>query len=66
VVVTSGIFKGTNTGSMMGNSPTGNKVSLPFLVLDHVDANGKIVSRNVLFDNKAFESQLMAGIGSKD
>lgn len=61
-VTTRGMFTGTNTGSMMGNPPTGNKVNLPFLVLDELDAKGKIKMRNVQFDVKSFESQLMAGI----
>ncbi len=61
-VTTRGIFSGTNTGSMMGNPPTGNKVSLPFLVLDQLDDKGKITSRTVQFDSKSFEAQLMAGI----
>lgn len=61
-VTTRGIFTGTNTGPMMGNPPTGNKVKLPFLVLDELDAMGKIKMRNVQFDVKSFESQLMAGI----
>jgi len=61
-VTTRGIFTGTNTGPMMGNPPTGNKVKLPFLVLDELDANGKIKMRNVQFDAKSFEAQLMAGI----
>ncbi len=61
-IVTKGIFKGTNTGSMMGNPATGNRVEIPFLVLDLLDANGKIVSRNVQFDSKSFEAQLMKGI----
>ncbi|MBI5914624.1 MAG: ester cyclase [Bacteroidetes bacterium] len=64
-VVTSGIYSGTNTGSMMGNPPTGNKVSVSFLVLDQLDANGKIVNRQVQFDAKSFEAQLMAGIDPK-
>jgi predicted ester cyclase len=61
-VVTRGVFTGTNTGSMMGNPPTGNKVKLPFIVMDEVDAKGRIKFRNVQFDVKSFESQLMAGI----
>jgi predicted ester cyclase len=61
-VTTRGIFIGTNTGPMMGNPPTGNKVELPFLVLDEMDVNGKIKMRNVQFDSKSFETQLMAGI----
>lgn len=61
-VVTKGIFSGTNTGKMMDNPPTGNRVELPFLVLDQLDASGKIVNRHVQFDSKSFESQLMKGI----
>lgn len=61
-VTTSGIFSGTNTGSMMGNPPTGNKVNIPFLVLDELDEKGKIRNRTVQFDSKSFESQLMKGI----
>ncbi len=58
-VATRGIYSGTNTGPMMGNPPTGNKVSLSFIVLDELDGNGKIKNRYVEFDNKAFEAQLM-------
>jgi predicted ester cyclase len=61
-VVTKGIFKGTNTGSMMGNPPTGNRVELPFLVFDKLDAQGKLTSRFVQFDSKSFEAQLMKNI----
>lgn len=61
-VTTKGIFKGTNTGSMMGNPPTGNKVEIPFLVLDQLDDKGKITSRDVQFDIKSFEGQLMKGL----
>lgn len=55
-----GVFSGTNTGAMMGNPPSGNKLSVPFLVLDELDASGKIKNRYVQFDMKSFESQLMA------
>ena len=58
-VTTNGIFKGTNTGPMMGNPATGKKVSIPFLVLDEVDDAGKIKNRIVQFDSKAFDTQLM-------
>ncbi len=61
-VTTRGIFSGSNTGSMMGNPPTGNKVNIPFLVLDELDEKGKIRNRTVQFDSKSFESQLMKGI----
>jgi predicted ester cyclase len=55
-----GMFTGTNTGSMMGNPPTGNKVKLPFIVMDEINDQGKISRRNVQFDLKSFESQLMS------
>jgi len=61
-VTTRGIFRGTNTGSLMGNPPTGNTVGLPFLVLDELDDMGRIKNRFVQFDSKAFEAQLMAGL----
>ena len=61
-VTTMGNFIGTNTGPMMGNPPTGSKVNIPFLVLDQMDNNGKIKMRNVLFDSKLMETQLMAGM----
>lgn len=64
-VITKGIFKGTNTGSLMGNPATGNKVNLPFLVWDEFDGNGKLKNRLVQFDSKSFEMQLMAGLSSK-
>lgn len=65
-VVTQGIFKGTNTGTLMGNPPTGKKVTIPFIAWDNLDASGKIKMRNVQFDNKAFENQLMAGAVSTE
>lgn len=55
-----GAFTGTNTGSMMGNPPTGNKVVLPFIVADEFDQNGKLKVRHVQFDTGLFNSQLMA------
>ena len=61
-VTTRGIFSGTNTGSMMGNPPTGNKVVISFIALDELDASGKIKNRYVQFDNKSFEAQLMGGM----
>lgn len=61
-VTSYGLFTGTNTGSMMGNPPTGNKVKVAYIVMDEFDAAGKLKFRNVQFDSKSFESQLMAGI----
>lgn len=60
--VVEGIFKGTNTGSMMGNPPTGNAVNLGFNTIFEFDGKGKIKRINVKFDQKAFEAQLMKGI----
>ncbi|MBK9109283.1 MAG: ester cyclase [Saprospiraceae bacterium] len=63
-VVTLGVFTGTNTGPMNGNEPTGNKLSIPFFVMDELDSKFKIKDRVVQFDVKAFESQLMAGVAA--
>ncbi len=64
-VITRGIFHGTNIGSMMGNPPTGNKVSIAFISWDEMDSAGKIKNRYVQFDGKSFDAQLMAGIAIK-
>lgn len=52
-------YSGTNTGPMMGNPPTGNRVSMPFLGFIKFDAAGKIVEINSQFDVMAFNAQLM-------
>lgn len=57
-----GIFKGANSGSMQGNPPTNNKVSLPFTVTFDLDAQGKIKHQYVSFDTASFNNQLMAGV----
>lgn len=57
-----GIFKGTNTGSMQGNPPTGNKVILPFIVNYDIDNNGKIKNQYVEFNVASFNAQLMKGL----
>ncbi|MFN0173878.1 MAG: ester cyclase [Saprospiraceae bacterium] len=56
-----GVFSGTNTGSMQGNPPSGNQVSLPFIFTDEFNAEGKLKVRHVQFDTGAFNAQLMAG-----
>lgn len=56
-----GVFKGTNTGSMMGHPPTGNKVELPFIFLDEFNNEGKLKNRYVQFDTGTFNAQLMTG-----
>lgn len=56
-----GVFNGTNSGSMMGNPPTGNKVALPFIFMDEFNDQGKLKNRYVQFDTGVFQAQLMAG-----
>ncbi len=60
-----GVFTGTNTGSMQGNPPTGNKVSLPFNTFFELDKDLKIKALYVQFDQVAFQQQLMAGLPGK-
>ena len=60
MVCVRGIFKGTNTGSMQGNPPTGNRVEIPFIFTDEFDESGKVISRDVQFDTGAFNAQLAA------
>lgn len=57
-----GIFSGTNTGSLMGNPSTGNRVELPFLQYWTFDADGKAVRIEISFDLAAFNAQLMQGL----
>lgn len=57
-----GMFSGTNTGSLMGNPPTGNRVELPFLQYWTFDVGGKAVRIEIAFDLAAFNAQLMKGI----
>lgn len=57
-----GTFLGTNTGSLMGNPPTGNRVELPFLQYWTFDETGKAVRIEISFDLAAFNAQLMKGI----
>ena len=61
MVCVRGTFSGTNSGSMQGNPPTGNKVSLPFIFTDEFNAEGKLKVRHVQFDTGAFNAQLMGG-----
>ena len=56
-----GVFSGTNTGTMQGNPPTGNRVTMPFIFTDEFDAGGKVKARHVQFDTGMFMAQLMAG-----
>lgn len=57
-----GLFLGTNTGSLMGNPPTGNRVELPFLQYWTFDASGKAIRLEIAFDLAAFNAQLMKGL----
>lgn len=57
-----GLFSGTNTGSLMGNPPTGNRVELPFLQYWTFDETGKAVRIEISFDLAAFNAQLMKGL----
>jgi len=61
-VAVRGMFLGTNTGSLMGNPPTGNRVELPFLQYWTFDANGKATRIEIAFDLTAFNAQLMKGL----
>lgn len=61
-VAVRGIFKGQNTGSMMGNPATGNNVSLPFNTIFEFDKAWKIKALYVQYDQKMMEAQLMAGL----
>ena len=60
LVCVRGLFKGTNTGAMQGNPPTGNRVEIPFIFTDEFDENGKVKVRHVQFDTGAFNAQLTA------
>lgn len=57
-----GIFLGTNTGVLMGNPPTGNRVELPFIQYWTFDRKGKVVRIEMAFDLASFNTQLMKGI----
>lgn len=57
-----GIFSGTNKGMLMGNAPTGNWVSTPFMGYCTVNQEGKFTSMDILFDVASFNGQLMKGI----
>lgn len=62
VVAFKGWFSGTNTGSMQGNPPTGNRVQSSFLGYMKFDKSGKIIEVNIQFDLAGFNAQLMKGI----
>lgn len=62
MVAFKGLFTGTNTGSLQGNPPTGNRVETPFLGFLKLDKKGKITEVNIQFDVTSFNAQLMKGI----
>jgi len=59
-----GVFSGTNTGTLMGNPPTGNRVEVPFIQYWTFDAQGKAIRIDMAFDVAAFNMQLMKGVPS--
>lgn len=61
-VTVQGVFSGKNDGPMMGNPATGNYVDVPFIAIFELDQSWKIKGLYVQFDQKAFESQLLAGL----
>lgn len=61
-VAVRGNFTGKNDGPMMGNPATGNQVNVPFNTILELDKSWKIASVYVQFDQKAFETQLLAGM----
>lgn len=65
-VAVRGVFKGTNTGQMQGNPPTGKMAVLPFTTLLELNDDWKIKMVNVQFDNATFMKQLMPDMVSTD
>lgn len=63
-VISRGIWRGTHTGVYNDLEPTNNKLEIPFLVVDQLDSKFKIKKREVYYDVKSFENQLMAGISA--
>ena len=61
-VAVRGVFSGKNDGPMMGNPATGNRVAVPFNTVLELNTAWKIKAVYVQFDQKQFESQLMAGL----
>jgi predicted ester cyclase len=60
-VMTTGVFRGTNSGPYSENLATNRKVEFPFLVLDELDAKYKISNRWIMFDGQSFNTQLYEG-----
>lgn len=52
-------FIGTNTGELMGNPPTGNKVMIPFHAIFELDKSGHVVELSSRFDLQSFNDQVM-------
>lgn len=56
------MFKGTNTASLQGNPPTGNRVETSFLGFFKLNDKGLITEVTLQFDVAGFNAQLMKGI----
>ena len=52
------LSEGTNTGSLMGNPPTGKKVSVEGITIDTYDADGKVVESYNSWDSYGLMVQL--------
>ncbi|MFN0034340.1 MAG: ester cyclase [Saprospiraceae bacterium] len=61
-VAVRGMATGQNSGSFMGNPPTGNRINFPFNTIFELDKSWKIKAIYVQFDQKTMEAQLMAGL----
>lgn len=61
-VVARGVLKGQNNGPLMGNPPTGNRISCAFNAIFELDKSWKIKAVYSQFDLKNFEAQLRAGL----
>lgn len=57
-----GWFSGTNTGSMMGNPPTGNRVETLYSGYFKFNTANKITEMTIIFDLASFNAQLMKGL----
>lgn len=57
-----GWFAGTNTGPMMGNPPTGNRVETPFSGYFKFNEAYQVSELTVIFDLASFNAQVMKGI----
>lgn len=61
MVAVRGLFKGINTGVLLGDPSTKNTINIHFNSLFVLDENGKINSLNIQYDNESFDSQVRSG-----